>query len=343
MSYGLSQIVDSNHNNIGRKRSVSSPRRYRSGEAAKLVDMPAATLRIWEQRYGVISPATSASGQRLYSDEDVSRLRTIKSLVDSGRPIGVIARLDNAQLMRLASGANSASLAEHTHGATLLVVGFGDSVTSGLPAGVMHESFDSVEEIPHLAEGAGVARGLAVRVESLHEDTVLSIVAATQSAHCDHVLVVYAFGTRQAIELARLARIRLARTSDALIHTDELLSDFLQTLTNADDATSAHPQRWSRAPRRFDEETLSKLARQSSAIACECPKHLVELVLQIAAFERYSDECISRSPADALLHRHLGDAANRAVALFEDALAAVVEHEGWSLPLPAPVSRPDDC
>ncbi len=321
---------------------MSSARRYRSGEAAKLVDMPAATLRIWEQRYGVISPPTSASGQRLYSDEDVSRLRAIKSLVDSGRPIGVIARLDNAQLMRLASGAGSASVPDDTHGAKLFVVGFGDAIKPDLPAGVIHESFDSVEDIPQLADRAGAASGLAVRVEALREDTVLSIVSAAQRAHCERVLVVYAFGTRQAVELARLARVRLARTSDALIHTHALFSDFVQSSAHEDDATSAHRQLWSRAPRRFDEETLSQLARQSSIIACECPKHLVELVLQLAAFERYSDECLSRSPADALLHRQLGDAANQAVALFEDALAAVVEHEGWSLPLPAPVPRPDD-
>ncbi|VVE65442.1 HTH-type transcriptional regulator MlrA [Pandoraea anapnoica] len=331
MNYGLSQRIDSNHNNLGRKRSVSSTRRYRSGEAAKLVGMPAATLRIWEQRYGVISPPTSASGQRLYSDEDVSRLRAIKLLVDNGRPIGVIARLDNEQLMRLASGAGGAPIAHDTHGATLFVVGFGGGITPDLPAGVRHESFDNVEEIPHLADKAGAASGLAVRVEALHEDTVLSIVAAAQSAHCDRVLIVYAFGTRQAIELARLAGIRLARTPDALIHTYALLSDFVQSLTHEDDASSASRQLWSRSSRRFDQDTLSKLARQSSTIACECPKHLVELVLQLAAFERYSDECMSRSPADALLHRHLGDAANKAVALFEDALAAVVEHEGWSL------------
>ncbi|RSD10956.1 MerR family transcriptional regulator [Pandoraea apista] len=93
---------------------VSSVRRYRSGEAAKLVDMPAATLRIWEQRYSVISPATSASGQRQYSDLDVGRLRTIKSLVDKGHAIGAIAHLDNEQLSRLASGAGAPPFAKRT-------------------------------------------------------------------------------------------------------------------------------------------------------------------------------------------------------------------------------------
>ncbi|VVE13964.1 HTH-type transcriptional regulator MlrA [Pandoraea morbifera] len=319
---------------------MSSVRRYRSGEAAKLVDMPAATLRIWEQRYGVISPPTSASGQRLYSDVDVSRLKTIKSLVDQGHAIGAIAHLDNEQLSRLANGsAVVAPAVDVPHGANLFVVGFGEVATSAMPDGVTYQVFSRAEAIPDADATPGAASGMVVRVEALHEDTVLSIVAAARRAHCDHVLVVYAFGTRRAVDLARLEGIRLMRTSGALLHADELLSDFVQSLARSDTRGSARQRLWSRLPRRFDEQTLTRLTRQSSTIACECPKHIGELLLQIAAFERYSDECVSRSSADALLHQHLGDAANRAVALFEDALAAVVEHEGWSVPATVPALR----
>lgn len=63
--------------------------------------------------------------------------------------------------------------------------------------------------------------------------------------------------------------------------------------------------------------------------SCECSRHLSELVLQLSAFEQYSDACLSRSPADALLHRHLSDAANRAGQMFEAPLAEVIEHEGY--------------
>jgi DNA-binding transcriptional MerR regulator len=322
---------------------VSSVRRYRSGEAAKLVDMPAATLRIWEQRYGVIAPPTSASGQRLYSDMDVSRLKTIKSLVDAGHAIGAIAHLDNEQLSRLASGAAVGTSAPHVphvpHGANLFIVGFGDDATSAIPDGVTCQAFSRAEAIPGVDPTSATVSGMVVRVEALHEDTVLSIVAAARRAHCDHVLVVYAFGTRRAVDLARLEGIRLMRTSGALLHADELLSDFAQSFARNDARGSARQRLWSRLPRRFDEQTLTRLTRQSSTIACECPKHIGELLLQIAAFERYSDECVSRSRADALLHQHLGDAANRAVALFEDALAAVVEHEGWSVPATVPALR----
>ncbi|WP_174970689.1 MerR family transcriptional regulator [Pandoraea morbifera] len=316
---------------------MNSVRRYRSGEAAKLVDMPAATLRIWEQRYGVISPPTSASGQRLYSDVDVSRLRTIKSLVDKGHAIGAIAHLDNEQLGRLASGsAVAAASVDASHGTNLFIVGFGEGVAIDLPEGVAHQAFHQADEIPVAEDAAGKLRGLVVRVEALHEDTVMSVVAAARRAHCAHVLVVYAFGTRRAVDLARLEGMQLARISDALLHAHDVLYDFVQSMAHKDGFGASRDRLWSRSPRRFDEATLTRLAQQSSTIACECPKHLVELVLQIAAFERYSDECVSRSAADALLHQHLGDAANRAAALFEDALAAVVAQEGWSVPEAAP-------
>src|ERR1700761_9485713 len=76
---------------------------YRSGEAARLAKMPVTTLRIWERRYGVVGPAKTASGQRLYSEDDVRRLTLIKLLVSRGHAIGAIARLDREQLQFLAA------------------------------------------------------------------------------------------------------------------------------------------------------------------------------------------------------------------------------------------------
>ncbi|VVE62126.1 HTH-type transcriptional regulator MlrA [Pandoraea captiosa] len=320
---------------------MNPDRRYRSGEAAKLVDMPAATLRIWEQRYGVVSPPTSASGQRLYSDMDVVRLRTIKSLVDKGHAISAIAHLDNDQLLRISSGAASIEPADIPRSAKLLLVGFSDGLIPDLPAGVTLKTFRTIDEIPHADDDKSTATGIVLRVEAMHEDTVLSIAAAARRARCHQILVVYAFGTRRAVDLARLEGMQLTRTSDALLHTRDLLIGFARKLAHDERAASAREPLWSRSPRRFDEQTLTRLAQQSSTIACECPKHLVELVLQIAAFERYSDACQSRSSADALLHQHLGDVANRAVTLFEDALAALVEHEGWSVPASTSAPRRD--
>lgn len=57
---------------------------YSIGAAAKIVDVPTATLRAWEERYGVIKPKRSEGSQRLYSRNQVEQLKFIKSQLDVG-------------------------------------------------------------------------------------------------------------------------------------------------------------------------------------------------------------------------------------------------------------------
>lgn len=52
-----------------------------------------ATIRAWERRYHAVEPARSEGGQRLYSDEDIDRLVTLRRLTDMGRSIGTVASL----------------------------------------------------------------------------------------------------------------------------------------------------------------------------------------------------------------------------------------------------------
>ena len=58
-------------------------------------------LRAWEKRYGVIVPARSPSGRRLYSDSDVELLRLIQEAMAAGRRIGQLAALDAAEIEEL--------------------------------------------------------------------------------------------------------------------------------------------------------------------------------------------------------------------------------------------------
>ncbi len=58
-------------------------------------------LRVWERRYGVVSPVRASSGLRLYTDDDVHRLLLIQSAMRGGRSIGRVARLPNESLAAL--------------------------------------------------------------------------------------------------------------------------------------------------------------------------------------------------------------------------------------------------
>ncbi|MBL1981108.1 MerR family transcriptional regulator, partial [Klebsiella pneumoniae] len=77
--------------NPGQKESAGIT--YRTGVAARMAGLSVETLRVWERRYGLSETGRSARGQRLYSEEQVYRLRLLKSLVDQGHPIGAIAHL----------------------------------------------------------------------------------------------------------------------------------------------------------------------------------------------------------------------------------------------------------
>jgi methanogenic corrinoid protein MtbC1 len=55
--------------------------------------VPAATLRKWEQRYGVLKPERTAGSHRRYSERDVARVEWLKARLAEGYRIGEAARL----------------------------------------------------------------------------------------------------------------------------------------------------------------------------------------------------------------------------------------------------------
>ncbi|HNK19183.1 MAG TPA: MerR family transcriptional regulator, partial [Piscinibacter sp.] len=83
--------------------------------------------------------------------------------------------------------------------------------------------------------------------------------------------------------------------------------------------------------RRYSEETLARVAAISSQVLCECPRHVADLIAQLASFEQYSQECLNRSAEDAHLHAHLASISGTARALFEAALEKIALHEGIAL------------
>jgi DNA-binding transcriptional MerR regulator len=57
---------------------------YSIGAVAKMLGIPVQTLRSWEDRYKQVVPVRSTGGQRLYSRDDVERLRFIREQIQSG-------------------------------------------------------------------------------------------------------------------------------------------------------------------------------------------------------------------------------------------------------------------
>jgi DNA-binding transcriptional MerR regulator/methylmalonyl-CoA mutase cobalamin-binding subunit len=63
------------------------------------------TLRVWERRYGFPAPKRDTTGQRVYSLEDVAKLRLAKRLLDCGYRPSKILSLTSARLHQMADAA----------------------------------------------------------------------------------------------------------------------------------------------------------------------------------------------------------------------------------------------
>jgi DNA-binding transcriptional MerR regulator/methylmalonyl-CoA mutase cobalamin-binding subunit len=59
------------------------------------------TLRIWEKRYGAVRPTRAENNRRLYTEEDVERLRLLREATLAGHAIGQIARAPLSELEQL--------------------------------------------------------------------------------------------------------------------------------------------------------------------------------------------------------------------------------------------------
>ncbi|MGD9332285.1 MAG: cobalamin B12-binding domain-containing protein [Desulfobacterales bacterium] len=66
-------------------------------------------LRAWEKRYRAVLPDRSVSNRRVYSPDDVTRLRLLKAAVDSGHHISLVADLDQGKLVALTDLDNQSS------------------------------------------------------------------------------------------------------------------------------------------------------------------------------------------------------------------------------------------
>ncbi|MBV8854160.1 MAG: MerR family transcriptional regulator [Sinobacteraceae bacterium] len=66
------------------RTSASSAERFPIRTVAALTGVKPITLRAWERRYGVIRPARTRTGHRLYSHGDIEQIRRVLALLDRG-------------------------------------------------------------------------------------------------------------------------------------------------------------------------------------------------------------------------------------------------------------------
>ena len=315
---------------------------HKIGAVSMLSGVPAPTLRVWEARHGTFVPIKTKGQHRLYSDDDVLRATLLKRLIDQGHAISNIGRLGTPALNALLHNHTTANRPEAGSAD-------GDSAVSIAIVGLALATRIESKKFTLTFQGnrvkitdvfADVAQALAselqqtpqillVKLNSLHATTRLDL--HTMAAHCGtpQVIVLYNFGPEHIVESLKSAGM-LARREPV---SDSELSELIQSARAMSSGTEAGPLALAAQvkPRQYSDETLARVAAMPSTVVCECPRHVAEIISQLASFEQYSKECLNTSKEDAHLHAYLSSVSGSARALFERALQVIADHEGIEL------------
>lgn len=180
---------------------------YTVSQAARLVGVPAATLRAWERRYSVIAPSRTEGGYRLYDPAQIELLREMAARVAGGmRPALAAASLST---LPTPGGATSGTPDLVAAAASLDPEVLGPTIRAGLAGGDFEESVTAwlLPQLDLLGEAWASGR-LSVAHEHFTSAGLMGALASAFAAAAPHergptVLVGLPSGARH--ELALLA------------------------------------------------------------------------------------------------------------------------------------------
>jgi DNA-binding transcriptional MerR regulator len=315
---------------------------HRIGAVSSLSGVPVPTLRVWESRYAAFKPEKTSGSHRLYHEEDVLRATLLRQLTEAGHAISTVANLDADRLSGLLHQQRSRRLQRAVvldGPRTVSVAVIGLMLATRLQSAPFQEGLSGVavrvsDTVKDLAEAAVHAFSsmpdiLVVRVNSLHFATHAALRRLMEQHPFPHVIVLYSFGQDKVVEAMKLAGMIVRREPVP----DAELADLIHSLLLIDASQpfgSVQPGVMI-PPRKYSDQTLHRMAGISTNVLCECPRHVAEMIAQLASFEQYSQECLNNSAEDAHLHAQLSAISGSARALFERALEMVAQHEGISL------------
>ena len=65
--------------------------------ASRLSGLSTHVIRIWERRYGALSPTRTDTNRRMYCEEAIKRLNLLRELTENGHRIGGVAKLPDGR------------------------------------------------------------------------------------------------------------------------------------------------------------------------------------------------------------------------------------------------------
>ncbi|MEZ5559939.1 MAG: MerR family transcriptional regulator [Pseudomonadales bacterium] len=295
-----------------------APAHYNIGAVARLTGVSREKIRVWERRYGAVTPARDANNKRHYSQQDIERLTLIRRLVDGGQAISSVATLALPALKaRLGAQAAPAGVSAPAARSALVISAAATELVDLLRA-------SGTETVGVAADSADAGRLLAGQAfdlmvldcPTLLRSNIEDALRLRQMAPGCRLLIVYRFA---ATALLRQIEATGARTVKAPLQAADLEPG---AAPEPPAAVAADPR-----VRQYSPAQLAALGSRADRVRCECPRHLVSLVRDLNAFEDYSLGCETESAVDAAMHREVYGLIAQARALVEDALGIVAAEE----------------
>ncbi len=312
---------------------------YRIGAVSKTTGIPVSTLRIWEARYGAFSPVKTEGKQRLFEEHDVSKAILLKQLSSEGHAISTIAHLDLAQLRGMSNVQHAVPHPIQRDGEplTLSVVGLGLAnriESKKFALGLKQNRIKVTHVLVDLAAATAAtlrepSQVLLIKVNTLQTAVHTTIQALIQKHGFAQTIVIYNFAPEAVVQAMKFSGLIVRREPISDSELAELIQSvlFVDTARAQEFGTSGSVI----ASRKYSDQTLARVAGISTHVLCECPRHVAELISQLASFEEYSQECLNKNADDAHLHAYLRSISGSARTLFENALEKIAQHEGIDL------------
>jgi DNA-binding transcriptional MerR regulator len=304
---------------------------YGIGTVARLTGVKPDTLRVWERRYDLGASHKSASGRRQYTQADLEHLQLVSALVSSGTRIGEIAKSERRTLEMLLKNHGGTRKGEIPE-AKPRIVFLGDALCDWLEE---HQgclvNIDarlapcSLAELdPGVLENPGDVDGLVVECGTLGAATLEKISSLKDVFGTENILVLHRFGNARWLQ-----QLEQSGYTASVFPPDPAFLAFHLTRTGAEKASSAGSGNLGELvqvkSRVYNETELTAARKLQSAVDCECPRHITDLVRALATFEDYSASCSVENWQDAALHACVYAYAGQARWLMEKALGLVID------------------
>ena len=303
---------------------------YNIGVVVRRTNIHPETLRVWERRYELIVPDRSDTGRRLYSESDIRKLQLVKQLTELGHGVSSLAKLSSDELLEILTASHHQGTQRETRSGLKCRVAFvGDTLRVRYGRHLLY--YKDIDIVGSMIPGSSTSHAQAdvviIDLSTINEESQALIEQYCTDSGASAAIVVFNFATRKAISELESAGFVCLKGALSAAEIYRACMSLMQPLFNVASLTDQQTDEES-APPRFDKDQLSHIATLSSAIACECPNHLAELIINLTAFEHYSLECANRNEDDARLHLQLNQSTAAARMILEESLARLIEIEG---------------